>query len=109
MPRDPRTQFLTTWLRRLRREFPTEKPVRIRRADRIAEHGITEELETYYRITIRREDWRLMLDTLLHEYAHVMVWDKEKTHHNHEWGKAYARVYRWYANHPTVRGPDDTE
>jgi hypothetical protein len=34
------------------------------------------------------------IDVLLHEWSHVVSWDKEKDIHGLEWGKAYSKVYR---------------
>ena len=39
------------------------------------------------------------LDTLLHEYAHVLSWhcaEAEKEDHSAEWGIAYALIYRTF-------------
>lgn len=35
-----------------------------------------------------------VVDTLIHEKAHVLVWFSAPTHHGPEWGIAYARLYR---------------
>jgi Zn-dependent peptidase ImmA (M78 family) len=35
------------------------------------------------------------IDTVLHEYAHVIAWKKcQYDDHCDEWGKAYSRIYR---------------
>ncbi len=41
----------------------------------------------------------LKLDTLLHEYAHVLSWfgaEFETEEHGSEWGIAYAKLYRTF-------------
>ena len=37
---------------------------------------------------------REAIDTLIHEYAHVVAWGTDKNDHGPNWGKAYARCYR---------------
>jgi len=34
------------------------------------------------------------IDTLIHEYAHVVAWGQDRDDHGPAWGKAYARCYR---------------
>lgn len=39
------------------------------------------------------------IETLLHEYAHVLAWDKcQNDQHCNEWGKSYSRIYRLFVN-----------
>ena len=43
-----------------------------------------------------RLTWIEGLDTLLHEWAHVLSWHNEP-HHSDEWALAYGRIYRaWH-------------
>lgn len=37
---------------------------------------------------------REAIDTLVHEYAHIVAWGADKNDHGPNWGKAYARCYR---------------
>lgn len=34
------------------------------------------------------------IDVLLHEWGHIISWDKESDLHGLKWGKAYSKVYR---------------
>jgi hypothetical protein len=34
------------------------------------------------------------IEVLIHEFAHVLSWGKDKNPHGVEWGKAYSLVYR---------------
>jgi len=55
--------------------------------------------EPHFRIRINRDlGWALAVDTLLHEWAHLLCWFNcpEDEPHGPEWGIAYARVYRAY-------------
>ena len=36
------------------------------------------------------------IDVLLHEFAHVLSWSKDKNVHGNNWGIAYSKVYRAY-------------
>ena len=38
------------------------------------------------------------IDVMIHEFAHVEAWDKEKDPHGAIWGKCYSRIYREYLN-----------
>ncbi len=50
----------------------------------------------HYVIVIEvRQDRAAIIDTLVHEWAHAMVWDAtDEGHHDALWGVAYARAYR---------------
>jgi hypothetical protein len=36
------------------------------------------------------------VDTLIHELAHAVAWDKDDIDHGPKWGVAYSKVYRLY-------------
>jgi len=38
----------------------------------------------------------LAIDTLVHEWAHILAWDAPGDEHGAAWGRAYSRVYRIY-------------
>ena len=45
--------------------------------------------------------WRVMVDRLLHEYAHAMAWppsavERHVDDHSDEWALAYGRIYRHF-------------
>lgn len=54
------------------------------------------ELEGHMDIQIEvRQQWESMVDTLIHEWAHAMVWDLHLADsHDEFWGLAYSRAYR---------------
>lgn len=39
---------------------------------------------------------RYVIDVLLHEFAHVMAWEKDSNVHGVNWGIAYSKLYRAY-------------
>lgn len=50
-----------------------------------------------FRIRISRElDEHLAIQTLIHEMAHILAWDKPGDDHGAAWGRAYSQVYRVY-------------
>lgn len=36
------------------------------------------------------------IEVLLHEFAHILSWNKDKNVHGKHWGIAYSKVYRAY-------------
>lgn len=38
------------------------------------------------------------IDVMLHEFAHVEAWGKERDPHGIAWGRCYSRIYREYLN-----------
>ena len=47
----------------------------------------------------RKQCFALKVDTLIHEWAHVLTWFGEafqREEHSAEWGLAYARIYRTF-------------
>ncbi len=89
-------------LRWLRREFPAQRRVVVRSVC-VAE-------DCYGYVSLHREGFFvyvgkllpgfIRLDTIIHEWAHVLAWfgrDQEECHSD-EWGLAYAKIYRaWIA------------
>ena len=48
-------------------------------------------------IQINRDlPYHFAIETLLHECAHAMAWDKDQQDHGLNWGKAYSKIYRIY-------------
>lgn len=81
----------------LKAEFPADFPVSIRRlklSNRL--DGDCLLMEDHYRIRINRAlSENEAIDTLIHEYSHVLAWNRCNTdYHCNEWGKAYSRIYR---------------
>lgn len=90
--------------------LPVSRPVRLVMRSRVAdEFGQCALNNETFTITINlrvREAWspngravtvNEASDTLVHEWAHAMVWDKqpcESEGHDGDWGRAYAKAYR---------------
>lgn len=84
-------------LKFLKAEFPAEFPVSIRRLK--LSHKLDGDcllMADHYRIRINRNlSEKEAIETLIHEYSHVISWNRCATDcHCTEWGKAYSRVYR---------------
>lgn len=95
------TKTMRQALRILREEAPPLFPVRVRRRRletiwgqcRFVERGKTR----YFSISVEsRVPEPLVVETLIHEWAHAIAWQLGKTVEDHgpEWGVAYARLYR---------------
>jgi len=86
----------------LRKNFPATLPVKVRRvtADKMSKFDGDCELHNgiEFRIRINRNrSWSLVLDAILHEWAHALAWFAPgEEHHSAEWGVAYAKLYRTF-------------
>lgn len=91
---------LRSFLRKLRKDFPTRLPVRVRQKRLIDRegnhyHGCTWKRENAFEIWIHAASPEAMAkDCLLHEYAHVLTWS-EPLHHSAKWAAKYAELQRW--------------
>jgi len=97
-----------TWrefVAKMKRDLPTSIPVRVHRQQTPLDKrftpvegwdGYTRKNDNHFLVVINREESDLdrMKDTLMHEWAHVLTWDKDVDDHGPRWGKAYAKVYR---------------
>jgi hypothetical protein len=84
------------YIRALRRELPTKRPVVIRRrriADKTTDAYITlnSEGDKYLIVISKALGYPVVIDCLIHEWAHALVWPVQS--HGKMWGKAYATVY----------------
>lgn len=73
-------------------------PVQVRRL-KLPCHtdGDCELRDNKFRIRVQRSlPEHEAIETLLHEWGHVLAWDKGKDPHGDEWGKAYSKVYRLF-------------
>jgi hypothetical protein len=90
------------WLRTiawLRRNFPPVSAAYIKSVPMKKHHGYTELEVGYFQIKINcKQSFSLRIDTLIHEWAHVLTWFGAETHEDHstEWGLAYAKIYRTF-------------
>ena len=83
--------------RRLQGRFRLKKPVRLVVRKMGPDGGCTDGRREYC-ITIRSDlPYTTQCDTLVHEFAHALVFDEGGDHeHTDRWGILYARVYRAY-------------
>jgi hypothetical protein len=84
-----------TVVKLLKKECPPKLPVRVRRVKTPKEEdGSCRKKEDHFLIKIDNTlSEHEAVETLIHEWAHALVWDITQEHTN-EWGKAYSRVYR---------------
>lgn len=77
----------------LRKHFPVSAPVVIKRYPAKKNHGITrfDGKKFYIRIDSKQESAG-QLDTLLHEYAHVVAIDEAYSHKD-PWARIYGAIY----------------
>lgn len=111
MPKLPTIQRHLRGLRdALAESLPVTRPVRLVMRSRIAdEFGECALDGNVFTITVNlrvREAWspngravtvNEASDTLVHEWAHALVWDRQpeaSEGHDGEWGRAYAKAYR---------------
>lgn len=84
----------------LRKQCPTRYPVVVQTTHRLRRH--TEPLHGYfivgrrrgrwvYRVMVNRASMELMVETLIHEWAHALA---EEHRHSDRWARAYGRCYR---------------
>lgn len=100
------TRRVVAYERRLRKKAPAKLPVRV-----VFRKGLRHEGEKAYGCTglaidlrTRRSEFLIEIDqdigepvacdTLIHEWAHAVSWQADKSSHGAAWGVAYARCYR---------------
>lgn len=94
-------------LKKLREEFPTRHPVKLRKIKGSNYHGYaylhtprSKDIKPYFVIVINsssRVSYHQQFDTLIHEWAHIYTWYDLKdgeTDHGPTWTKAYGKIYR---------------
>jgi len=96
---------------KLRGLFPASKPIKIKtyqvlkiNGDKCS--GCSSDCGDYWLIQIERSmSWDLLIDTLIHEFAHIIDlerhgWPANETCHSclhrDSWGETYAEIYRRY-------------
>ncbi len=94
---------LQKYLRKLKRDFPLRRPVKVRTYESIVGadggilYGVIQDKGEYFEIWIRRcPDEAIMVDTLFHEWCHAMLWPKCSRKHTDLFFKTYGQVYRHY-------------
>lgn len=95
MPKPKSTQqLLEDTVTVLALRLPLRRPVRIeivRHSERL--HGCTSLDNKGYLIQLTQGNRHVMLDTLIHEWAHARAW-RSRRPHGDKWGKEYAKAYR---------------
>jgi hypothetical protein len=101
-------------LKLLRENFPPEYPVKIRRRPtEIMKRGGYKDApwgycslvnadtpksdgRRYFLIELHKgASWNKMFDTLIHEWAHAITWQKESKDHGDLFARAYGNIYRF--------------
>jgi len=88
------------WLRTinwLRREWPARYPVKVRSMPLKGLSGDSSFRARQFRIRInRKKSYSERIDTILHEWAHVLTWfgAGRAEDHSDEWGLWYAKLCR---------------
>jgi hypothetical protein len=100
MPRDTKYKWFYEVSTRLRRDVPAGSKVHVCLKKGYDNHGTCQFIEgknPRFLIIIRKTgNQERDLHILLHEYAHVISWFCEVSHHGTAWQTAYGRIYRWY-------------
>lgn len=86
-------------IRKMRERFPAEATIHVRRRPLKDDDGyVTFRLGVAYCITINSQiNWNAQIDTLIHEWAHVLAVELA-CNHGAQWGITYAEIYRAYDN-----------
>ena len=109
------TKKLREVLRRLRRDVPTDAPLKVVRRESPYEigdeMGYCIKVPSGYRIVINSTLCEgLQIEMLLHEYAHALAWTAQeevgrREQHDSIWGSAYARTFRAFYKWDKDRTP----
>lgn len=94
------------YLRKLRRDFPTRRPVRVHTKKEIVVDGhklFAQIWDAGEYIQIVRSKERnqcedVMVDSLLHEWTHAMLWPKCSRKHSKLFWFTYGLLYRKYVD-----------
>lgn len=88
---------LIAWLHR---NFPIDYPMTIRSQRLKFFCGLTDYDGIRFKIFVHRKQcFTLRVDTLIHEWAHVLTWfgaETDNEDHSAEWGIQYAKIYRTF-------------
>jgi hypothetical protein len=80
-------------IKKLRRAFPTERPVQVRFRKAKSNYGTAYFSSYGYKIAIdSSQSVGGQIDTLLHEWAHVYAID-QAAQHKGNWGHVFAEIY----------------
>jgi len=75
-----------------------DAPISIRRVKiREGLDGLCEKKKDKFIIKINQNlSENYSIDVLIHEFAHILAWDKDSDMHGPNWGRAYSKVYRLF-------------
>lgn len=89
------------YLTRLKRDFPLDRPVSVRTYANLKcsegqrMFGLCSLNSAGFLIKISHADDAVAVDTLLHEWAHALLWEIDQSHNRRFWDQ-YAKIYRFY-------------
>lgn len=98
--RKPLEQSILETIAALSTQLPLDRPVRFELVPRhkhrnMKYHGCTEKDRQGYLITLaRNRNPEIVIDTLIHEWAHARAWKHRGLDHGKHWGVEYSRAYR---------------
>lgn len=93
-------------LRGLRKNFPVENNVNVRRVEMLRNCGSTQFDGTNYYIRIKaNQSWPMQVDSLLHEWAHVRAIERAYKH-DKLWGSIYSTIYESWEKDFSEAHPD---
>jgi len=82
----------------LRKKFPTDLPVIVRRQKLEHNSGYCTKKDDKFIIKICNTlDENTQVLILVHEWAHILAWDADGGDHGPSWGKCYARCWRAFS------------
>lgn len=82
-------------VQRLAAALPPPAPVRLRVVGLgPGLYGLTTQVDGHFEVGIAPDTWQTMVDTLVHEWAHVRSWGADEDPHGPHWGLEYAKAYR---------------
>ncbi len=93
---------LWKYLRLLKRDFPTSKPVRVRTSPDLHSEddkvfGTCRLMDGYFLISLDRNHVEsVVIDTLFHEWVHALLWPRCKFRHTKRFWDQYGEIYRKY-------------
>lgn len=88
---------LMSVFRYLKNVLPPPIPVKLRRVSMKKHDGLCIDCGDHFLIKIDKTlPEPTAIDVAMHEFSHILSWDKDKDIHGLSWGKAYSLVYRTY-------------
>lgn len=99
-PKRKRYNKLAEVLKGLRKEFPTNLPIKLIRKKLNGYFAYCSKGSNCYYIYIHKGlDESIAIHLLLHEHAHLYPYMTAEVDHGRGWGIRYAKLYKWYEKH----------